>query len=554
MKGVDTHMQGSELPVLHNMVTYSATMPAEGYSYHQNTYSLLFIHAHSVTLTMNSQTHTLNGFGCISLPPNIPLHIRQSRTENSKSKSPAEQPLRLYACVYDWIGGESSEQQPTLSELSDSDLLEQVTALYDAYNNRLYNGISQRLPLQAKFMTLFAKAWWALEQPDCIAFTQPLDGIDQVIAYLHTHYDRKIQRDEAVLLSGLSLRQFTSSFKQRTGLTFVEYLNQIRIDKVKTIMLQSRKPLSEIARHVGYTDEFYLSRKFKQITGVSPTIYLRKPHKIASLDHAYTLDLLSLGVTPCAAITDTWVNHRFQLPQDSSSFQPLYWQTLHAERLQVLQRVKPDIILLPRVETSEYQQLEQYRNVGLVIQIPWREISWKKHFLSVAELTGMEQQARAWLDYFDHRAGEIREWLQRELNPQATVAMINVRSDRMLIYAYGYMGADLLYDILQLTPPQAVRAMRAQGLEHPEFSLSQLAAYDADHYFVSIENNQAARQRAAAMMNSPEWLARTAVKEQSVYPVDMTKWYGYGPAALDAQLDDVIHHLLPNCPKKHGLI
>jgi ABC-type Fe3+-hydroxamate transport system substrate-binding protein len=545
-------MQHSGLPVLKNMYTYAMTLLNEECIYDQDSYCLVFIKAHSATFTINNITHTLKGFGCISLPPNTPLHIHKDLTENLQS--PAES-LHLYACNYEWIGEDSSDARPLtpmLAEQSDTRMLEQVSALNDSYKHRHYNGVSQLLPLQAQFLTLFANAWWVLEQHDAISFAKPLDGIDQVISYLHTHYDRKVQREEAVVLSGLSLRQFTSSFKQRTGLTFIEYLNRIRIDKVKAIMLQSRKPLNEVARQVGYADEFYLSRKFKQVTGLSPTVYLRNPPKIASLDHAFTLDLLSLGVTPCAAITDSWVNQRFQLSHTSNSFQPLYWRTKQAERLQVLHNVKPDIILHPLVEAGEHLQLEQYRHVAMVIQIPWRGISWKQHFESIAELTGLEKQARSWLESFEQRAGQVRESLRQTQDIQTTIAIINVRSDRSLIYAHGYMGADLLYDILQCTPPRAVEAMRVQGLEHPEFSIPELSSYDADHYFVSIENNQAARQRAAAMMKNPDWLDRTAVKRQCVYPVDMTKWYGYGPAALDAQLDDVIHYLLPNCPNKYG--
>lgn len=547
-------MQHSGIPVLKNMYIYSAALQTEDCRFYQNTYRLLFIAAPSATLTINGNPHTLNGFGCISLPPNTALYIHGNVTGSLQSI--IGEP-RIYICDYEWIGEEASNDSPLLPVLAELDhprLLEQAAALFDLYENRLYNSISQRLPIQTCFLTLFADAWWALEQPDSISFTKTLDGIDRVIAYLHTHYDRKIQRDDAVAMSGLSLRQFTLSFKRRTGFAFTEYLNRLRVDRVKVILLQARKSLNEVARQVGYTDEFYLSRKFKQVTGMSPTVYLRRPSKIASLDHACTLDLLSLGVTPCTAITDSWVNRRFQLSHASNSFQPLYWQTTHAERLQVLQRVKPDIILHPLLEDVEYSQLEQFRQLGLVIQIPWRGVNWKQHFMHVAQVTGMEHQARSWLDYFDHKAGQAREMLHRALNPQTTIAIINVRSDRSLIYADGYMGADLLYDILQFIPPGAVKAMRSQGLEHPEFSIPQLSAYDADHYFVSIENNQAARRRAAAMMKSPEWLARTAVKRQCVYQVDMTKWYGYGPAALDAQLDDIMHFLLPNCPRKHELI
>ncbi|MFC4600839.1 AraC family transcriptional regulator [Cohnella hongkongensis] len=546
-------MQRSSVPVLHDICIPSTGMMTESFTYRRSTYSVLIVHVQAATLEIDSSTHTISGFCCISLPPNTTLRLSQS----AENQSSSTEQLRVYACEYEWIGGERLEGHLSTSclvNLRDSSLLYQMLELHDAFSSQLYNGISRRLSTQAKFLTLLSNAWWTLEQPYAIKLTKSLDGIDVVIAHLNKHYNRKIRREEVVSMSGLSLRRFTQVFKERTGFTLTEYLDRLRIDKVKTFLLQSKKPLRELARQVGYNDEYYLSRKFKKDTGMPPTVYLQKPKSVASLEHAYTVDLLSLGVLPKAAITDTWLNDRFKLPLHTGVFQPLYWQTQHQERLRILQEVKPDLILHPLMDSEEQHALEPYRHIAPVIQIPWRDMKWQQQFEIIAELLGMEQTARNWINNFNDRVGRVRESLYRTWGQQMTAAIINIRSDRTLIYAYGYMGADLLYDNLQLTPPKSVLAMRSNRLEHPEFSEHQLSSYDADHYFLSVENNHAARLRAEATLKHPEWLARTAVQRQCVYEVDMTKWYGYGPAAIDAQLDDVIRLLLPNYPNDYGSI
>lgn len=548
-------MQPSGMPILRHMHTRPGAMPFEGFSYKQPEDCLIIISASAARIDIHGRSHSLAGCGCIMLPAYTVLHVQLLAAGGKRHEEATE--LRFYACAYEWVDAEDANPQPVvpkLARLDEPELLTRAAELYEGSMHQLYSGVSQRLALQASFLALFADAWWVLEQPHAVGFERLNNGVDRVVAHLKRNYNRRIDREEAAALAGLSVRQFTSSFKKRTGCTLVEYLNRLRIDQAKTMVLQSqqRQPLNEIARQVGYADEFYLSRKFKQVEGISPTMYVSKPKRIASLDHAYTLDLLSLGITPCAAITDSWINERFRLLSPPGSFRPLYWQMQQAERLRVLEAARPDLILHPLMDPDEEHLLEPYRSIGLVLQIPWRELDWRQHFLGVADLTNAQSQAQSWLEQFDARTEQAREVLRMHLPSHETVAIINVRSDRLLIYARGYMGADLLYETLQLQPPAGVEALRKQGQEHPELTTQQLPLYDADHYFLSIESSPQARRRASILMQSREWRERQAVKQQHAYLVEMAQWYGYGPAALEAQLDDILAALAPIRPNKQG--
>lgn len=100
--------------------------------------------------------------------------------------------------------------------------------------------------------------------------------IDCAISYLKEHYHEDITREQMACMVGLSKEYFSRLFKKETGQNFTEYLTNIRIKKVEEFLLTSNACLREIAENVGYKNEYYLSRKFKEIKGVSPTMYQKE--------------------------------------------------------------------------------------------------------------------------------------------------------------------------------------------------------------------------------------------------------------------------------------
>ena len=51
------------------------------------------------------------------------------------------------------------------------------------------------------------------------------------------------------------------------------YVNHIRIEKAKDMLMNTNRKASEISASVGYDNTNYFYRIFKKITGVSPTMY-----------------------------------------------------------------------------------------------------------------------------------------------------------------------------------------------------------------------------------------------------------------------------------------
>jgi YesN/AraC family two-component response regulator len=59
-------------------------------------------------------------------------------------------------------------------------------------------------------------------------------------------------------------------FKKETGKKYTDYLNEVRIEASKNLLLRDDLPLVQVAFSVGFNDQSYFSKIFKKIEGVSP--------------------------------------------------------------------------------------------------------------------------------------------------------------------------------------------------------------------------------------------------------------------------------------------
>jgi two-component system response regulator YesN len=70
-----------------------------------------------------------------------------------------------------------------------------------------------------------------------------------------------------------SKNYFGQLFKSETGMFVNEYINLIRIQKAKQLLVTNKYFLYEIANLVGFEDQQYFTRVFKKVVGVSPSEY-----------------------------------------------------------------------------------------------------------------------------------------------------------------------------------------------------------------------------------------------------------------------------------------
>lgn len=95
----------------------------------------------------------------------------------------------------------------------------------------------------------------------------------QAISFIEKNYFKEITLDDLSAEVGLSQSYLSTIFKKVTGKSFIEYLNDLRIEKAKQLFNTSNLKVFEVAYKVGYNDPKYFSKQFKRITGVSPNSY-----------------------------------------------------------------------------------------------------------------------------------------------------------------------------------------------------------------------------------------------------------------------------------------
>lgn len=89
--------------------------------------------------------------------------------------------------------------------------------------------------------------------------------------YIHTNYQNNISLNDVASHVFLNSNYFSSLFKQKTGVTFRNYLRDFRIEKAKKLLLSTNLRIYEIGLSVGYNEQSHFIRAFKTVTGVTPT-------------------------------------------------------------------------------------------------------------------------------------------------------------------------------------------------------------------------------------------------------------------------------------------
>lgn len=89
--------------------------------------------------------------------------------------------------------------------------------------------------------------------------------------YITDHYTEDIQHTDLEKISGLSRNYIISQFKKMFGMSPMQFLMWIRINKAKNLAVQSNLSIGEIADRVGYSDVHTFGKMFKKKTGSSLT-------------------------------------------------------------------------------------------------------------------------------------------------------------------------------------------------------------------------------------------------------------------------------------------
>lgn len=102
------------------------------------------------------------------------------------------------------------------------------------------------------------------------------ERMNLVLAYIVDRFNGKISLDEAADLANLTTNAFCKYFKKNTRKTFMEMVTDYRINYARQQLIQTDKPISEIAFESGFGDPSHFYKSFRSKTNLSPAHYRKK--------------------------------------------------------------------------------------------------------------------------------------------------------------------------------------------------------------------------------------------------------------------------------------
>ncbi len=101
---------------------------------------------------------------------------------------------------------------------------------------------------------------------------------ERVDTFLNRHLPERITLPDIAAHLNVSISLLSHRYRQATGGSPKATLTRLRIEQTKALMIKGY-PLKAIAGQLGFANAFHLSKAFKQLEGVSPREFIRRPHE-----------------------------------------------------------------------------------------------------------------------------------------------------------------------------------------------------------------------------------------------------------------------------------
>lgn len=132
-----------------------------------------------------------------------------------------------------------------------------------------------RHSLWAILQIIFREANETNENPSLPLGT--IQKFDQMLAYLEKNYAQDVTLKTLANQIGYSTVHFNSLFKRYTGLTYRKYIQKLRCEKARDMLISTNKSITQIREDVGYYDPKQFFSLFKNQYGITPLKY-RQAH------------------------------------------------------------------------------------------------------------------------------------------------------------------------------------------------------------------------------------------------------------------------------------
>lgn len=377
-------------------------------------------------------------------------------------------------------------------------------------------------------------------------------SVESTVQYIQNNYTHNITVKKLAHLANVSYWQYTPIFQELTGKKPLDYLTELRINRSKELLIHSNDTLREIAHRVGFSDEYYFNRRFRQTTGVTPKQYARymrnktqvrdwtghdveipaQPKRIIYYGETFG-DLIALGVEVVGGGV-TCLDH--SLLKDRVKDVQDIGHPINPERLMAL---KPDLIIFACADERQYNRISK-----IAPTVTFNSFApLDQRLLTLGHMLGRKQEADKWLDIFNAKADVTWKQLQSAIVPGET-ASVFIYDHGNRLFVMGTSGfSSALYHPFGFQPVDKIQEVLDAGEGFIEIPAAGLPAYAGDRIFMLVPERDDSRKAMEEMMSSSLWHSLPAVQNDRVYVIEAEKW-NFGDALTREKLLDVLPDLL----------
>ncbi|MEC0124399.1 ABC transporter substrate-binding protein [Paenibacillus pabuli] len=361
--------------------------------------------------------------------------------------------------------------------------------------------------------------------------------VKSTIQYVEDHYAEEITVQKLAQLASIRPVQYTTLFRQLTGHKPLDYVNHVRIKHAKEWLRKSDEPLRDIATRVGFKDEYYFSRRFRQMTGLSPRQYDRSIQQ--------------------QTLVQDWLGHDVNIPaqperimfygDSGGDLQVLgigllgdqAYDALAPVNVEETVRMRPDLIIF---DSTNEQQYEQFSRIAPTLAYN-SHATLEDRICRVGSWFGKQSEAGQWLSSYRERTEKMWMEIHASIELDETASVFTYHRGARL-FVMGNIGlASMLYHPMGFRPVTKVNEALVAGRAYKEISSEAIRPYAGDHIFILLPEEMIARQATEKLMQSTSWRALPAVQKGQVYVVEETTW-NLGDALTNNRLLTLLPELL----------
>ncbi|MHA7578958.1 AraC family transcriptional regulator [Paenibacillus vandeheii] len=372
----------------------------------------------------------------------------------------------------------------------------------------------------------------------------PKTDLAKVKRYMDEHYDEPLSIADLAHKANISAKYFVDLFKKTYGQSAMEYLTDLRINRAKRYLKETGYKLREIALRVGYSDEYYFSRKFKKEVGVSPSDYAKNARKrIATCSSSIIGQLLALNVMPVAAPIDPkWTAyyynaHRTEIQSHLRLTDP-YTSLRFEANVERLIHIRPDAV----VGTDQISDQDQAKlaEIAPCCFVPKYHLDWRAQLRMIAAFLEREEQAEQWISVYNQRVEKARNSVQQKVGREKVI-VVRVYGQHLYLYRNPGIEEVLYNNGLQLETYPDVQT-------NTPLTLEQLATLNPDRILVMVCPEAASRAYWLSLQHSPVWRQLKAVRQYQIHLITGDPWFDYSAVGVMRMLDEALLIFTGYCP------